>query len=344
MTITQLFKQSNLDCMYSQSLLLTIDKKTCTNLSDSLNKSHDSIYRNFRDEEKTIDEISTEIVKEVKKVFGNKPLIVIPDETALPKNTAKKIEGLYFVYDGSQKRSVVGLQVMTFMLTDGERYFPVAIEYVISKKINKKANTKSELFQELLLTLEKQGFNITCIIADGHYSTLDNLRFLHKKNQQFLIKIRRDRKVTVNQQTQNLYNVLRLNKNEKSKSLSANIGDMKLFFYVFKNDSGKTIYLVSLFEIPRKKVKKLYAKRWHIEKYHRTIKQKLGFNDCQMRAIKKQTIHILFVMRAYIFVENLRYFLNFKSVDEVIRYLRKLKSTNMPFPIDALPQDFHQHA
>ena len=86
---------------YVEALLKCSNKKVCTNMANTMNVSHDSMYRCFDNPidktNKTIDELKSIALR----LLNQDSLYLIFDDTQITKLYAKQIEGLERGFDGS---------------------------------------------------------------------------------------------------------------------------------------------------------------------------------------------------------------------------------------------------
>jgi hypothetical protein len=265
---------------YVKALLQCPERKVCTNLANSIDETHDAVYK----EMKTFSQKNYETRQELKNIaaehLDKDNTVAIFDDVKLAKIYAKEIEGLEVGYDGSTKQNVLGLNMVTALLTDGVHSIPVdAIEYVgkaLSGAYHKTKSAIAVLITKCLIEI----FAIKRILADAHFATREMLSFLHEQKMSYLMKIPRNRKVTINGVTGQLQEILRLKKNNHTACVRGTIFGLTCFFYVIKIRDKSTIYLISNDQIDMHTVLSLYRMRWKIELFHRTGKQSFGMREC----------------------------------------------------------------
>lgn len=311
---------------YVDALLHCSGKKVCTNLADTMNTSHDSIYRNFENPIQQTDTTIDVLKNLAMNNLNNDNIYLIFDDTQITKWHAKKIEGLEVNFDGSIGVPAPGITVVTSLLTDTIIDIPIDAKPFFSKElVQAHYKTKSEIAIDITCDVVKS-FNIKRILGDAHYATKQNLGFLHSRQLPYLMKIPRNRVVTIDGIHGQLQRIFRLKKNSHMQSIKGTFHGIDCYFYVIKIKDGTIIYLISNDQIDLKKVLELYRIRWHIELFHRTAKQYLGMKDCQMIAIEKQRLHVLFVMHAYAVASIRKVLMHVSCVENVIKYYRNLKT------------------
>lgn len=319
---------------YTSALLATESRKTCTNLANTIHQSHDKLYREFEDPIKKADQLHRQLVDMVEEELSGKTKYLLFDDSQLSKPHAKEIEGLDIGFDGSIGRPELGLQIVTAMVTDGDVRIPVDLRPYFSKQVSGNYyKTKSELAITITNELVKL-FDFELFIADAHYATPKTMSFLISLQLNFLMKFPRNRVVTIGKRQGQLQDLLKLRRNERIRSICGFFGEIPCCFYAVKLKTGCIVYFITLYPIKHNYLVELYKIRWNIELYHRTAKQSLGWNDCQMRAIEKQVLHSFHVMLAYAIAELMRVKLKFDSTEDALRYVRHAKPT---MPSQSIP-------
>lgn len=317
MIVPKLQKSANLSS-YSAAILQTVGKKNCKNMGQETKKSHDIFYNHLNDDPQNAKLLS---YKWVNKVFGKKHLDLIIDDTTIAKPYSKEIEGADYVWDSSSGKSIIGLSMITCLLTDGEKNLPIDCAPYISKKLSgHNAMTKSELAL-LVIRDWKDQINIKRVVADAHYSTKSFIKDLHDVGVDFLMKITATKNVKIGEKIGQLKELLKPQKNSKTGRVKGFFDGTPCYFYFVKYQE-KVLYFISSRLIHRKHVASVYKTRWKIETFHRTAKQLLGLKDCQSRSYEKQIRHMFYVIEAYAYAELLRIKLKYQNVESVIHLMR----------------------
>lgn len=343
MRVEQILEKINMPD-YSKSLLSTESHKTCTSLAISINKSHDALYKSFRDPVANRESVHNDLISLAQTELSGERTYLIFDDSQLSKPYAKEIEGLDIGFDGSIGRPELGLQMVSALLSDGNIKIPIDMEPYISKLVaGRHFKTKSKLATNIFFHLVEL-FKIDLLLADAHYATKQFLSLLYKHGQQFLMKFACNRIVTIGKTTGQLKKIFRLRRNEHIRVTKGIFDGISYYFYVVKIKQGKTAYFVSLDPINQDEIAKLYKIRWGIELYHRTAKQSLGWKDCQMRTLEKQALHSFYVMYAYATAEIVRVKLKLKTTEDAIRAIWDAKSQVNAHSIYASGENFYMVA
>lgn len=324
MRTTQLYQEGK-SGQYVEALLKCKEKKVCTNLANTMDVSHDSMYRVFENPIDSVEDIRNKIKVLAQTNLNSEEIYLIVDDTHIAKMHAKQIEGVEMGYSGSLGAPAMGIKMMTALLTDGNIKIPIdTIPFVSRELAQSSYKTKSDMAIDIFHRVI-QFFKIKLFLGDAHFATQQVITTLSAEKQAFLMKIPRNRKVTINGVTGQLQKILRLKRNSRIFAVRGLFGGVVCYFYVAKIENGTTIYFVSSDFIDYEKIIAMFRMRWNIELFHRTGKQSLGLGDCQMRALEKQELHALFVMYAYSIASVLASRMRLASVEDALRLLRNAK-------------------
>jgi len=319
--------------VYISGLILNPEKKSCAKIASFFGLNHDFLYR-FLSTTKLLIPIFPRLMFAMANYFAQtKKGYLIVDDTTMSKPFARFIVGIWDIYNTSLKRSDRGLIIVVIVWSNGLVTIPLKFEYAFQKDVvGDKYCTKSVLAQKLIVDC-KQNVQFRYLLGDGHYSTKYLLNFVAESNLQYTGKIAKNRVVEtsdgVREQLKN-HPGLKLLRNERSKKIRAQYAGHWFYFSVHKrkNRSGDFtyVYFVSTLDVNPKKYLEMYAGRWSIESTFRTMKQHLGFAQCQSRDLDRQRVHLLSIFFSYGFLESIKTEQSLKNPEEAIKLLRKLKS------------------
>lgn len=336
--------QINEVSQYTKGLLLSFEEKVCVTLGKNLGISHDKVNRILNNAANNSEETIKSLQSLAKRALIDKQKYLLIDDTLIPKEYSKKIEGVEDGFDVCLNRSSRGIRVITQSLTDGAINIPINAVPFTSKALARdnyvsKSIIACELAKETIKTLD---FDI--LLADSHFATKASLPIFAQLKISILMKIARNRIVSIGDKKGQLQNMLRLKRNCRMSYCKAFFDEHEYFFYVARTLQGNTIYFVSNIFIERNKLLALYRIRWNIELFHRTAKQYLGIKDCQMTSINKQRQHILFCMHAYALASVYQNLMGLHSVEDFINHLRKAKSKMIDYLFGPLERNFRHVA
>jgi hypothetical protein len=223
--------------------------------------------------------------------------VLVLDDSTLDKPYAKAIQLVGRHWSGKHHAVVQGINLVSLLWTDGDRHIPC--DYRIYHKPD--GNTKNDHFRDMLHAAHTRGFQPRCVLFDGWYSSLDNLKLLRQFGWTWLTRLKSNRLVNRDRQgTRPL----------RDTDIAAagtevwlpGYGLVKVFKIVAPD--GDIAYWatsdLALTELTRQQ----YAEySWTIENYHRGIKQCTQIERCQARSARAQRNHIGLALRAFVRLE-----------------------------------------
>jgi hypothetical protein len=220
------------------------------------------------------------------------------DDSTLDKLYSRKIELVTRHWSGKHKRVVSGINLVTLLWTDGERYIPV--DYRLYHKAQD-GLTKNDHFRDMLRTAKQRGFSPECVLFDSWYASLKNLKLIRSLQWRWLTRLEHNR----------LVNPDRSGNRPLSQVDFAPAGTMVHLkgyglikvFKIVKTDDDIEYWATDdqqMTELTRLKFAEI---SWMIETYHRGIKQFCGIERCQARSENAQRNHIELALRAFLRLE-----------------------------------------
>jgi putative transposase len=222
---------------------------------------------------------------------------LVLDDSTLDKPYAKKIDLVTRHWSGKHHKTVRGINLITTLWTDGDRKIPV--DYRLYSKADGK--TKNDHFWEMLLMAKGRGFSPECVLFDGWYASLENLKQVRDFGWRWLTRLKGNRKVTPDD---------RVTRTLDEIAIPAEGMDLHLTGYgrirVFRLDApdGDTEYWATHDLTMDGLTRRKYAEwGFAIENYHRDVKQNCGVEACQARSERAQRNHIGLALRAFLRLE-----------------------------------------
>jgi putative transposase len=150
--------------------------------------AHDAVTRMIHRLFVTTERLWSEAKEQVDLTTG----VLIADDSTLDKWYSRKIELVTRHWSGKHKRVVSGINLVTLLWTDGERYIPV--DYRV---YNKKQDdlTKNDHFQNMLQIAYERDFRPEYVCFDSWYASLKNLKLVARLFGRFLTRLEADRLV-----------------------------------------------------------------------------------------------------------------------------------------------------
>ena len=101
--------------------------------------------------------------------------ILVIDDSTLDKPYAKQMALVTRHWSGKHHAVVRGINLITLLWTEGDRHVPC--DYRVFDKAQDHL-TKNDHFGQMLSTAQVRGFQPACVVFDGWYAGLDNLRLI----------------------------------------------------------------------------------------------------------------------------------------------------------------------
>src|SRR5215212_8576251 len=150
--------------------------------------AHDAFSRLLQRLEPDAEALWQESEAQVVKYKG----ILVLDDTTLDKPYARQMALVTQHWSGKQHAVVAGINLLTLLWTDGERYLPC--DYRLYEKASD-GLSKNAHFRTLVQTAHERGFAPDCVVFDSWYSGLDNLKCLRRLNWRWLTRLKSNRLV-----------------------------------------------------------------------------------------------------------------------------------------------------
>lgn len=224
--------------------------------------------------------------------------VLIADDSTLDKWYSRKIGLVTRHWSGKHKRVVSGINLVSLLWTDGERYIP--IDYRIYHK-QQDGLTKNDHFRQMLQTAYERGFRPECVCFDSWYASLKNLKLVSRLFGRWLTRLEADRLVNPDDTSNRSLASVNLASTGTVVHLKG-FGFIKVFKIVVTEDHIEywATNDLQLNELTRLKLAQF---SWMIETYHRGIKQFCGIERCQARSETAQRNHIELALRAFLRLE-----------------------------------------
>jgi putative transposase len=277
-------------------------------IGEAIAVNHDKIRRFFEKSNKLcllLPFIATRLINYHTK---DKPGWLIIDDTSIAKKFAEKIEGLFDIFISSSRTTSKGFSIVVLAWSNGEITIPINFKVWLPKTVASNYKTKCELAIELVADY-KDKVPFDHILMDGLYATKTVLKFLFFHNIGFIMRLRSNARITINNETSQAkkHQLLRLLRNSRSYATEGMWQDMLVQLVVVKRwcrREWQRIFLISNMNLNPKQYLPTYNNRWPIEMLFRTVKQKTGIADCMSRSFERQKGHFAFCFITYIFLQH----------------------------------------
>lgn len=258
--------------------------------------------------------------------------VLVVDDSTLDKPYARHIELVTRHWSGKHHAVVRGINLITLVWTDGDRTYPS--DYRLYDKAGD-GKTKNDHFHDLLAAARDRGFQPHCVLFDGWYASLDNLKQVHGYGWTFLTRLKANRLANPDRGGNRPIGELPISATGTVVHLQG-FGLVKVFRIVAPD--GDTRHWASN-DLGMGELARLgYAEQsWAIEDYHRGLKQHCGVEKAQVRAADAQRNHIGCAIRAFVRLEYHRFTTGVSWFEAKAQIIRSALRVYLAKPLYRLP-------
>lgn len=189
---------------------------------------------------------------------------------------------------------VQGSNLITLLWTEGDRHIP--LDYRLYEKLVDGA-TKNEHLRSMLKNAKERELHLECVVFDGWYSSLNNIKLIRSYNWIWLTRFKRNRHVNPDNRGNRPLSDVNISPTGNVMHLKG-YGFVKVFKIVALN-GDIDYWATNDLEMGELKRLQLAEEAWTIEEYHRGLKQCCGVERAQFRSSRAQRNHIGLAIRAF---------------------------------------------
>lgn len=334
---------ANTNQEYTISLLKSTQTKNFTQLAETIGKSDKSIYRSLL----SLDSIFPMLAEISKKIFLlAKKLFLVIDDSLIKKIYSRFLQGAGKHFDQKTGRNVMSFKIQLACVSDGKNIIPLSFTYIFpTENPHEFAPSKLELFKMTVLQAQNQFSDVKItVLADGLFSTTEILKWCSENNISTEMRMHSNRSVKYKNKIV-ILKTLQLKSGSKARTILVKWHELTLYVTVElridKHGNKSIVYLVSTFKAKPTKHVATYKIRWKIEKTFRTVKQKLGLQDCASRSFKIQSQHVAAVFLAFAFAQVAQKLYKFDTPEDAIKWFKSLSMDEAREWISSLDQIIH---
>jgi len=290
--------------------------------------AHDAFSRLLQRMEPDANALWHESEPQVAKHTG----VLVLDDTTLDKPYAKKMALVTRHWSGKHHAVVRGINLLTLLWTDGDRHIPC--DYRIYEKALD-GFSKNAHFRALVQTAHARGFTPECVVFDGWYSGLDNLKQLRTLEWRWLTRLKNNRLVNLDGSGQRPLADVALS--EQGTRVYLKGYGFVLVFKIVATDGTIEYWATNDLAMSDLTRLRFAENSWHIETYHRGIKQFCGIEKSQARLARTQRNHIGLALRAFLRIEAHSFFHGFSWFEAKIAIVRRAVAAYLANPWYTLP-------
>ncbi len=255
--------------------------------------AHDSFTRLLTRLEPAPDVLWDEARTQIRRDDG----VLVVDDSTLDKPYARAIELVTRHWSGKHRAVVSGINLVTLLWTDGDRHIPC--DYRVYDKAD--GRTKNDHFADMIRAARARGFTPRCVVFDGWYASLENLKLVRHCGWTWLTRLKSNRLVNRDREG------TRALKDTAVAPAGTEVwlpgyGLVKVFG-IATPDGGTTYWATN--DLGMTDLTRLQWSEfsWAIEHYHRGVKQCTGVERCQCHSARAQRNHIGLALRAFLRLE-----------------------------------------
>jgi hypothetical protein len=312
---------NNLLDIYSDYLLSAFGLTTATGLSALVNGSlsHDQVSRFLAGEKQTSADLWRLVKPDVRQIEGVEGVLILDDSIAEKPYTDEN-EIICWHYDHTTSSNIKGINFMTALYHSQGVSLPVGFtliaktERYLDAKTGKQKRrspvSKNEYYRLMVQQAVENQIPFRYVLSDVWFSAADNMMLVKRGlARDFVMPIKSNRKValTLADKQQGRYRrVDALVLEEKAvHQVYLESVDFPLLWVkqVFTNEDGSTgiLYLVtSDLTLAYDDITTTYRKRWHVEPYHKSLKQNASLEKSPTQTVVSQTNHFFAALCAYV--------------------------------------------
>jgi hypothetical protein len=289
---------------YIEYLISTPSNYTCSNLADHLEDvSHDAVS-DFLQRDKLTARHLWELARQLIKDSANSYLIV--DDSVQEKRFSKNIELVKLQYSGNEHGLVRGIGIVNLVHSDGTDFYPIDYRIYAPESDGK---TKNDHFGEMLTRAKtERGIQANTVLFDAWYSSVSNLKLVHRLGMTFLTTLKSNRLVSVTKEQGYIHlDQLEWNDEQLEHGQTVKLKEVpfkvQLFKLVATNGDIEWAITNQLDDIDAHFMQDGLKVRWQIEQLHRELKQLTGTENCQCRKQRSQRNHLACCYQAWLSIK-----------------------------------------
>mgnify|MGYP001562469179 CR=1 FL=1 len=274
--------------------LIVLARKTVKKISEASSEIKNQSALNYvLTEAKFEQEVLTKkYLEKIRYLFKNIPIYLIIDDTLVERN-GETVQETQYHYDHNTGKKIKGHQFFTALL-----WTPILQLPIFPELYSKNTDSKIEMAQSLIDTLEYASIKIHTVLFDSWYAEQELIRKCIKIKARVICAIKTNRKLKIGKKRK-WSSLSFISERIRSQKLKTNIIDEKVYEIwdsvvtlnhlpsvkliiseqKDENDNlaGKAHIISTNIKDNPGEIIRTYKHRWKIEVYHRDIKQNLGF-------------------------------------------------------------------
>lgn len=227
--------------------------------------------------------------------------MLVLDDSTLDKPYARVMELVTRHWSGKHQRVVSGINLISMVWTAGDARFPC--DFRLYDKAHDQLD-KNDHFQHMLFSANARGFSPELVAFDSWYASLRNLKFIRACDWTWLTQLKANRLVNPDGSGNRPLSQTLIGLTGSMVHLKG-YGWIQVFRLATPN-GGTEYWATNDLNMSLDQLADHVVQIWHIEEYHRALKQFCGIEQAQHRLAVAQRNHIGFALRAFLRLERYR--------------------------------------
>jgi hypothetical protein len=313
--------------LYSDYLISSFGATTATGLSALLegDLSHDQITRFLAGQQRTSADLWLLAKPYVRQIQQEEGALIV-DDSISEKPSTDENDIVCWHYDHSTDRQVKGINFMTALYHSQGVSLPVGFTLIAKTEVyldpkDGKAKRRSpvgknEYYRAMLQQAVDNQIPFRYVVNDVWYASAENMRFVKQMlHKDFIMPLKANRKVALSLADKQAGKYARVDtlvwEGNTVREIYLEGVDFPLLLakQVFENEDGSTgvLYLVtSDTTLNYDGITTFYRTRWHVEPYHKSLKQNASLEKSPTQTVTTQTNHFFAALCGYLKLEMLK--------------------------------------
>jgi len=278
----------------AQAVYSTTEAARCDPRESPARPAHDAYTRLLQRQPPDTDALWAEVQGCVQLAGG----MLVVDDSTLDKPYAHQMDLVSRQWSGKHKRVVWGINLISLVWTAGDARFPVDCRLYDKPHDDL---SKNDHFRTMLTTADTRGFKPDLVAFDSWYSSLANLKQVRTCGWHWLTQLKVNRHVDPDDTGNRPVSEVPIDASGSVVHLKG-YGMIRVFKIV-SADGDIEYWATSRLDCTLEQITAEIKQLWHIEEYHRALKQFCGIERAQHRSATAQRNHISFALRAFLRLE-----------------------------------------
>ncbi|WP_374686171.1 transposase [Promineifilum sp.] len=258
--------------------------------------------------------------------------MLVLDDSTLDKPYARAMALVTSHWSGKHRAVVEGINLVSLVWTAGDARYPC--DFRLYDKTHD-GLSKNDHFRQMVAGAHERGFRPELVAFDSWYASLDNLKAIRGHGWTWLTQLKSNRLVRLDGSGNRPLAETLIGRTGSVVHLKG-YGWVQVFKIAVPH-GGIEFWATNDLTMRLESLADYVARLWHIEEYHRSLKQFCGVERAQHRSAVAQRNHIGFALRAFLRLEYYRLHSGVSSFEAKARIVREAIRSYLAKPLYTLP-------